>query len=326
MFNNLTFSGAGAAGASGAGPASFLAALLELQGLTVSLLPGVGAGLKNNLAAIRPEDTIIGALNNSAGTITDVSFVQGAKATGTLTFASAIATDTFVVNGVTFTIKTSPVAGVFTDVALGSTNAIQAAIAASAVNAFFGATDGSIVASSALAVLTVASPVSGTGPNAYTLVGGARITASAATILGGTADAGTTIVPVTASGTLTFAGVVAEATFVVKGVTFTVKASPVASNLQHVLLGASNRLMAANAKAAIQRYFDAGDGAINATVLNNVVTVRATAEGTGPNAFTTVGSTGITAGAGTLAGGTVTGGVSTVAATNQVILFWFNKK
>lgn len=326
MLESLASIGQGGSGLAGTAPGSVFAAFKEMQGLKISLLAGAGAGVKNNLAAIRPEDTIVAALNNNAGTITDVSFVSGVKASGTLTFASAVNTDTFVVNGVTFTIKTAPVAGVMTDVAVGATNALMAAYAAAAINAFFGATDASVTATAAAAVVTVTAAVTGTAPNSYTLVGGARITASAATLASGTLDAGTTISPVTASGTLTFASVVAEATFVVKGVTFTVKAAPTPGNLRHVLLGASNRLMAGNARAAIQRYFDSTDGAVNATALNNVVTVRATAEGTTPNAYTLVGSTGITAGAATLAGGTVTGGVATVAATNQVILFWFDKK
>ena len=326
MLQSIANVGPGGAGISGKDDGSIFAALKELQGLKIALLAGASAGVKNNLAAIRPEDTIVAALNNNAGTVTDVSFVQGVKASGTLTFASAVNTDTFVVNGVTFTIKTAPVAGVYTDVAVGATNALMATLAAAAINAFFGATDASVTATAAAAVVTVTAAVSGTAPNSYTLVGGARITASAATLASGTADAGTTISPVVASGTLTFASVVADATFVVKGVTFTVKATPTTGNLRHVALGASNRLMAGNARAAIQRYFDATDGAVSATALNNVVTVRATTEGTVPNAYTLVGSTGITAGAATLAGGTVTGGVSTVAATNQVILFWFDKK
>ncbi len=50
--------------ASGIG-ADALAALVELQGLNISLLAGAGAGVKIPLAAIRPEDTIIAALNKT---------------------------------------------------------------------------------------------------------------------------------------------------------------------------------------------------------------------------------------------------------------------
>lgn len=315
--NNLAVTGVGV---------SALAAIAELQGLNVSLLAGAGGGVKNPLAAIRPEDTIIAALNNNAGTITSVGFVAGAKATGTLTFAAAIATDTFVVNGVTFTIKTSLGAGVLTDVYLGANNTAQAAFAAAAINAYFADTDNSVVATSALGVVTVTSATAGTGSNSYTTVGGARITAGAATMLGGTADAGVTISPVAASGTLTFAAAVDADTFVVKGVTFTIKTAPAAGNIKQLAVGATNKLMASYAAKAINKYFNANGGEVVATVANNVVTITATAEGTAANAYTTVGGAHITAGAGTLAGGTATGGISVVAVTNQVILFWFNKK
>lgn len=308
---------------------SLTSALTEIQGLTFSLLGSAGAGVKNNLAAIRLEDTILAAINNNAGTITNVGFVQGAKATGTLTFASAVNTDTFVVNGVTFTIKTAPTAGVYTDVSVGSTNTSMATLAATAINAFFGATDNSVSATSSGAVVTITATSSGTAANSFTTVGGARITAGGATLAGGTADAGITISDTRASGTLTFASAIATDTFTVNGVVFTIKdsATYVASNLQHVLLGTSNRLTAAAARDQINRYFDANNGSVTATVLNNVVTIYGTLEGsTVPNAYTLVGNARITASGATLSGGTATGGVSVVAATNQVLLFWYNKK
>ncbi len=323
MLNSLTGLGAGGSRLDMSGPLSLSAVLTEIQGLTFSLLGSAGAGVKNNLAAIRPEDTIVAALNNNGGTITNVAFVQGAKAAGTLTFASAVENDTFVVNGVTFTLKASPVLGVYTDVVVGATDTAQATFAAAAINAFFGATDGSVTATSALGVVTITSATSGTGSNSYTTVGGTHVTAGAATLAGGTADAGITISPVAATGTLTFAAAVADDTFVVKGVTFTLKATPV--GLLQVAVGTSNRLTASNAAKAIQRYFDAEGGEVTASVTNNIVTVSARAEGTGPNAYTLVGGAHITASGATLAGGTATGGVSVVAATNQVLLLWFNK-
>lgn len=315
--------GVGGAGMQGREPGSANAIIKELQGLNVSLLTGASGGSKINLAAIRPEDTILTVLNNNAGTISDVSFVQGVKASGTLTFASAVANDTFVVNGVTFTIKTSPVTGVYTDVGVGTSDTNQAVKAAAAINAFFGDTDNSVTATSALGVVTITATSSGTGPNSYTTVGGARITAGAATLANGTADSGCTISPVTASGTLTFAAAVADDTFVVNGVTFTIKATPV--GILQSKLGTSNRLTASNAAKAINAYFANKDNSVVATVLNNVVTVRATAEGTAPNSYTLVGGTHITASAATLANGTTTGGVSVVATTQQLIVFWFNK-
>lgn len=326
MFNSLEKM---LAGDPGQGPLlSLAAALTEVRGLTISLLAGATGGTKINLSGIRNEDTILKALNNNAGTITDVSFVAGVKASGTLTFASAVNADTFVVNGVTFTIKTAPVAGVLTDLGVASSNNNQAQAASAAINAFFGATDGSVTATYSSAVVTVTSATTGTGPNAYTLVGGARITASAATLAGGTADSGLSISNTSASGTLTFASAVAADTFVVNGVTFTIKAAADydSSNLRHSLLGSSNRLTAANARTAINRYFNANNGSVTATVTNAVVTVSAAEGSTAGNAYTLVGGARITASGATLSGGTATGGVSVVATTQQVILFWYNKR
>lgn len=324
MLTQNTQLGVGGAGMQGREANSANALIKELQGFNVSLLAGASGGSKIDLAAIRPEDTLVRVLNNNAGTITDVSFVQGVKASGTLTFASAVATDTFVVNGVTFTIKASPVEGVYTDVGVGTSDTNQATKAAAAINAFFGDTDGSVSATSALGVVTVTASASGTGPNSYTLVGGAHITASAATFANGTADSGCSISQVAASGTLTFSAAVADDTFVVKGVTFTIKATP--TSLQHSKLGTSNRITASNAAKAINKYFANYGNEVVATVLNNVVTVRATAEGTGPNAYTLVGGAHITASGATLANGTTTGGVSVVATTQQLIVFWYNKQ
>lgn len=304
-------------------------AIKELQGLTFSMLGSAGAGAKNSLPAIRLEDTILAAVNNNAGTLTNLAFTAGAKATGTLTFASAVATDTFVVNGVTFTFKASPVSGVYTDVAVGASDNATAALAAAAINNFFSETDGSVSATVLNNVVTITAANSGTAANSYTTVGGAHITAGGATLSGGTADAGISISDTRASGTLTFASAIAGDTFVVKGTTFTIKAAGdyESSDLRHVLLGTSDRLTAAAARNAINRFFANTDNSVTASVLNNVVTVRATLEGSaGPNTYTLVGGTRITASGATLSGGTATGGVSVVAATNQVLLFWYNKR
>lgn len=314
----------------GQGPfLSLVSALNEVRGLTVSLIAGASGGTKMNLPAIRREDTILKALNNNAGTVTDVSFVEGAKATGTLTFASAIANDTFVVNSVTFTIKAAPVAGVLTDLFVLSTNTLQAQAAAAAINAYFGYTSGVVTAVAVGAVVTITATASGTAANSYTTVGGARITAGGATMAGGTADAGITISDTRATGTLTFASAIAGDTFVVNGTTYTIKAAADyrANNLQHCLLGTSDRLTAANARTAINRYSDANRGTVTATVVSNVVTIKSTAEGsTTGNAYTLVGGARITASGATLSGGTATGGVSVVATTQQVILFWYDKQ
>lgn len=82
------------------------AALRELQGLTVSLLAGTTADTKINLAAIRQEDTVLAALNNNAGTITDITgtiSVVDTHASGTITLATAVAGNTVTVNGHLYT-------------------------------------------------------------------------------------------------------------------------------------------------------------------------------------------------------------------------------
>ena len=196
--------------ASGIG-ADALAALVELQGLNITLLAGAGAGVKLPLAAIRSEDTIIAALNNNAGTITDV--------TGT-----------------------------------------------------------------------------------------------------------TTISDVRAFGTITLSDTVAGETVSVNGRTYTAVAG-VAANSSQFSIGGTDAVDAAGLAAAIQAREDALDRAtVSATSNSNVVTVRAVAEGTGPNAYALTKTGGIAVSGATLSGGTATGGVSVVGATDQVILFWFNKK
>jgi len=205
MLNNL----AGLA-ASGIG-ADALAALVELQGLNISLLAGAGAGVKIPLAAIRPEDTIIAALNNNAGTLTNV--------TGT-----------------------------------------------------------------------------------------------------------TSITDVRASGTITLVNTVAGETVTVNGRTYTAVAGAAANSSQFSIAG-TDAADATALAAAIQAREDALDQAtVSATAAANVVTVRAVAEGTGPNAYGLTKTGGISVSGATLANGTATGGISVVGATNQVILFWFNKK
>ena len=66
---------------------------------------------------------------------------------------------------------------------------------------------------------------------------------------------------------------------------------------------------------------------VSASVNTNVVTVTAIAEGTSGNALTLAetGNTFTVSGA-TLSGGTATGGIKSTSITNQVILFWFNKR
>ncbi len=129
-----------------------------------------------------------------------------------------------------------------------------------------------------------------------------------------------------ALGTLTLDTVVEDETATVQGVVYTFKDAPTSAHTS-VDVGASDTISAANLAAAINAVEHGPSGArrFTATSAVAVVTITATAEGTAGNAYTIVGDTQITASAGTLAGGTATGGVQSTGATNQLIMFWFNK-
>lgn len=169
-------------------------AVKELQGLNISLLAGAGADTKINLAAIRTEDTILTALNNNAGTITDVTgtmSIASVKASGTLTLSSTVATENATVQGVTYTFDASPTAA-HTSLAVGADDDESAANLAAAINAVENGPSGlrRFTASSDGAVVTITATADGTVGNAYTIVGDATITASGGTLSGGTATGG----------------------------------------------------------------------------------------------------------------------------------------
>jgi hypothetical protein len=131
--------------------------------------------------------TITIAAPNAADTLTVGATTLTARiqrAFGTLTFASAEALDTFVVAGVTFTIYAT---GALLNAAqnpagllLAASDTLQAAAAADAINAH-PVTGPLVRATYAAGVVTVVAVGTGTTGNAYTLVGGTRITASGAT-------------------------------------------------------------------------------------------------------------------------------------------------
>lgn len=189
--------GDGGAGFQGDGPGSAYAALKEIQGLTISLLAGTTANTKINLAAIRDEDTIIGALNNNAGTITDISgtmSIVSVKATGTFTLTSAIATDAVTVNGKTYTFQAGAATS-YGQVQVGGTDTISATNLAAAINAYESSVDNSfvpdVVASSAANVVTITAAVEGTAGNSIAISSAdGTIVASGANLAGGTATGG----------------------------------------------------------------------------------------------------------------------------------------
>jgi hypothetical protein len=177
-------------------------ALTELQGLTMSLLAGANANTKINLAAIRPEDTLVGALNNNAGTITDILStitIEDCKASGTLTGTSVIATDAVNVNGKTYTFQAAdPTA--LGQVKVGGTDTASMANLAAAINAYetdYARTNGlgvkpAVVATAASNVVTVKAVEEGTGGNAIVLTSadGTIVASGSGTLAGGTATGG----------------------------------------------------------------------------------------------------------------------------------------
>jgi hypothetical protein len=190
--------GAGGAGFQGSGPDSAVAILTELQGLNVSLLAGALANTKIDLAAIRTEDTIIAALNNNAGTITDIAntlSIVDVRATGTITVGTATAGDTFSVAGLTYTLVLANATVLPTEVnkvKLGADADGTAANIAAAINLRESArTEQKVSASAATNVVTITAVAEGTGGNAIALAEtGSSVVVSGATLSGGTATGG----------------------------------------------------------------------------------------------------------------------------------------
>lgn len=186
--------GAGGAGLAGNSPGSIYAALKELQGLNVSLLPGASGGVKNNLAAIRSDDTIVAALNNSAGTITDVTgttTISSTKATGTVTLTSVATDATVTVAGLLYTAK-AVVTDATTQFLNTGDDTADALALATLINSRENKRDVSqVTAVASGAVVTLTSVADGTAGNAITLAkSGASIAISGATLSGGTATGG----------------------------------------------------------------------------------------------------------------------------------------
>jgi phage tail sheath gpL-like len=143
-----------------------------------------------------------------------------------------------------------------------------------------------------------------------------------------------TIAETKATGTVTCASVANNDTATVNAKVYTFKTTltdlenEVGGSAYEVLIGASDTASAANLAAAI----NVRDGAtVSATSALGVVTVKSVADGTTGNAYTLVSSNGTrlaVSGAGTLTGGTATGGlsVSTSTATSKLVVVWMNKQ
>jgi phage tail sheath gpL-like len=168
----------------------------ELRGLTQSLLAGTTANTTIALAAIRTEDTLIGALNNNAGTITDIlstMSINDCRASGTVTAASAVAADTVTVDGRVYTAVANGVTPAFGQFSVGATDAACATNLAAAINLGEQAdTTSKVTASAASAVVTITARAEGTGGNAITLAtsNNTRLAKSGTVLAGGTATGG----------------------------------------------------------------------------------------------------------------------------------------
>jgi len=188
--------GAGGSGFQGTGPGSAASIINELKGLKYALLAGANADTKIDLAAIRSEDTILMALNNNAGTITDETAnmsIASVKAFGTLSGDTVIATDAVTVNGKTYTFQAAAPTS-YGQVQIGEDDDGSMSNLADAINAYETSVEkggADVVATVASAVVTITAVVEGTAGNAITISSAdATITASGANLTGGTATGG----------------------------------------------------------------------------------------------------------------------------------------
>lgn len=158
-----------------------------------------GAALKSTTATVMVQDTLVQA----SATATPVSVVNAntisiagtaltatqKRATGTLTAATAIAGNTCVINGVTFTGAAGAVTPGEATFSVDTGNTETATSLAGQVNAYVDPRlNGVVAAKSALAVVTLYAVSEGTAGNSITLVGTVTtLAASAATLANGAA-------------------------------------------------------------------------------------------------------------------------------------------
>ena len=189
--------GKGGAGLSTAELVNAATMLKELQGLNVSLLAGAAANTTIALAAIRKEDTIIAALNNSTGTLTNILAnvtINDVRASGTVAVGTVAAGDTVVVAGLPYTLvanNTVVAANDYSKVKVGASANGCAANLAAAINARESNRTQQVSASVSTNTVTVTAVAEGVGGNAIALTEtGNTFTVSGATLAGGTATGG----------------------------------------------------------------------------------------------------------------------------------------
>jgi hypothetical protein len=110
--------------------------------------------------------------------------VNMAKASGTISFSSFVATDTITVNGLVFTCVASNATGLL-QFNVGGTDTLSAASAVTVLNAHT-TLDGMIIATSASEVITITALIPGEIGNAMTTAISAHGSASGARLTGGT--------------------------------------------------------------------------------------------------------------------------------------------
>lgn len=112
---------------------------------------------------------------------------------GTFTFVSVVATNTILINGVTFTCVASGATG--NQFNVGGTDTLTAVAAAAAINASVSSlVSGAVTATSALGVVTITAVQSGTAGNYITISSpNGTITASGARLTGGSNGTLTTV-------------------------------------------------------------------------------------------------------------------------------------
>lgn len=180
-------------GGSGLSDGQLKAILSELRSITTVVVAGAAADTKIDVAALRPEHTLISAIGVSAttGALTEHTanvLIQGVRAVGTLTLGTVVAGNTATVAGKTFTFRAAPALGAATyEVALGADASAAAANLAAEINLWLA---GTVTAVAAANVVTITAVAEGTPGNAVTTVGGTNVTAGAATLAGGTSSGG----------------------------------------------------------------------------------------------------------------------------------------
>lgn len=167
----------------------------ELQGLRVSLLSGTyNTGVMEEVSGMTGKSIILSALFSNGASMVDITGdvqIFPGFATGTLTLDTVVEDETADVHDVTFTFKDNPGPS-YTEVQVGASDAESAANLAAAINAYFGAPGSNYLpvhAEAQGAVVVVAARQPGTASNAILIAGSTQITASAATLEGGTDDA-----------------------------------------------------------------------------------------------------------------------------------------